>query len=65
MTNLYLQNADFWLEIENPLGMDAVMSDEYSSQCKLLQEFTNVPSIDNAWVFKTNSGTNVDLWIYS
>ncbi|XP_062205252.1 acylamino-acid-releasing enzyme 2-like isoform X2 [Phragmites australis] len=35
--------------------MDAVTSEEYASQTELLKEFTNVPSIDNAWVFKTNS----------
>ncbi|WVZ58981.1 hypothetical protein U9M48_009193 [Paspalum notatum var. saurae] len=33
-------------EKEKPLGMDAMMSEEYASQSKLLQEFTNVPTID-------------------
>ncbi|TVU31058.1 hypothetical protein EJB05_22725 [Eragrostis curvula] len=35
--------------------MDAMTSEEYTSQSKLLQEFTNVPSIEDAWVFKANS----------
>ncbi|KAG8091599.1 hypothetical protein GUJ93_ZPchr0012g18853 [Zizania palustris] len=35
--------------------MDALASEEYASQSKLLQEFTNIPSIDSAWVFKTNN----------
>ncbi|VAI53529.1 unnamed protein product [Triticum turgidum subsp. durum] len=35
--------------------MDAMSSEEYASQSKLLQEFTNVPSIESAWLFKTNN----------
>lgn len=35
--------------------MDAMMSEEYASQSKLLQEFTNVPSINSAWILKTNN----------
>ncbi|KAL5224477.1 hypothetical protein ABZP36_011116 [Zizania latifolia] len=35
--------------------MDALASEEYALQLKLLQEFTNVPRIDSAWVFKTNN----------
>jgi acylaminoacyl-peptidase len=35
--------------------MDALASEEYASQSKLLQEFTNAPSIDGAWVFQTNN----------
>ncbi|XP_015697373.1 acylamino-acid-releasing enzyme 2 [Oryza brachyantha] len=34
--------------------MDAMTSEE-TLQSKLLQEFTNVPSIDSAWVFNTNN----------
>lgn len=30
--------------------------DEYDSQSKLLQEFSKVPSIDKAWIFKSDSG---------
>ncbi|XP_044410732.1 acylamino-acid-releasing enzyme 2 isoform X3 [Triticum aestivum] len=40
---------------ENPLGMDAMSSEEYASQSKLMQEFTNVPSIESAWLFKSNN----------
>ncbi|CAM0947847.1 unnamed protein product [Alopecurus aequalis] len=36
--------------------MDAMMSEEYASQSKLLQEFTCLPSIDGAWVFKSSNG---------
>uniref|UniRef100_A0A0E0BAI8 acylaminoacyl-peptidase n=1 Tax=Oryza glumipatula TaxID=40148 RepID=A0A0E0BAI8_9ORYZ len=39
--------------------MDALASEEYASQSKLLQEFTNVPSIDGAWVFQTNNGSKL------
>ncbi|CAN6293577.1 unnamed protein product [Urochloa humidicola] len=39
--------------------MDATMSEEYASQSKLLQEFTNVPSIDSAWVLETNNSASV------
>ncbi|KAF8722822.1 hypothetical protein HU200_021950 [Digitaria exilis] len=35
--------------------MDVTTSEEYASQSKLLQEFMNFPSIDNAWVLKTNN----------
>ncbi|RCV43027.1 hypothetical protein SETIT_9G262900v2 [Setaria italica] len=35
--------------------MDMTTSQEYAFQSKLLQEFTNVPSIDSAWVLKTNN----------
>nr|ACG29901.1 hypothetical protein [Zea mays] len=34
--------------------MDAMAPEEYASQSKLLQEFTNVPSIDSAFILKTN-----------
>lgn len=40
---------------EDPLGMDAMSSEEYASQSKLLKEFTNVPSIESAWIFKTDN----------
>jgi acylaminoacyl-peptidase len=36
--------------------MDAMAPEEYASQSKLLQEFTNVPSIDSASILKTNDG---------
>lgn len=43
-----------------PLGLDPTTEDEYDSQSKLLQEFTNISSIDKAWTFKSGgSGINV------
>ncbi|TYH03977.1 hypothetical protein ES288_A09G262100v1 [Gossypium darwinii] len=41
---------------ELPVGLDEATEEEYASQCKLLQEFTNISSIDKAWVFKSESG---------
>ncbi|KAJ4967724.1 hypothetical protein NE237_014425 [Protea cynaroides] len=34
---------------EVSLGLDAKMEEEYASQAKLLQEFTNIRSVDKAW----------------
>ncbi|MBA0651675.1 hypothetical protein Goklo_018981, partial [Gossypium klotzschianum] len=41
---------------ELPVGIDEATEEEYASQSKLLQEFTNISSIDKAWVFKSESG---------
>ncbi|KZV17829.1 acylamino-acid-releasing enzyme-like [Dorcoceras hygrometricum] len=41
---------------ELPAGFDAAMLEEYTSLSKLLQEFTDIPSIDKAWTFKSDSG---------
>ncbi|GFY85018.1 acylaminoacyl-peptidase-like protein [Actinidia rufa] len=41
---------------EMPLGLDEASAEEYASQSKLLQEFTNVSSIDKAWTLKPNNG---------
>ncbi|RXH70666.1 hypothetical protein DVH24_013412 [Malus domestica] len=43
---------------EMPLGIDAATEEEYASQSRLLQEFTSMSSVDKAWVFKSDSGTN-------
>uniref|UniRef100_A0A453MW66 Acylamino-acid-releasing enzyme N-terminal domain-containing protein n=1 Tax=Aegilops tauschii subsp. strangulata TaxID=200361 RepID=A0A453MW66_AEGTS len=51
-----MQDSQSAFKKEDPLGMDAMSSEEYASQSKLLQEFTNVPSIESAWLFKTNNG---------
>ena len=32
------------------------MEEEYASMSKLLQEFTNIPTIDKAWTFESESG---------
>ena len=37
-------------------SIDATTEDEYASQAKLLQEFTNLSSIKKAWTFKCNNG---------
>ncbi|XP_043692144.1 acylamino-acid-releasing enzyme-like isoform X1 [Telopea speciosissima] len=41
---------------EMPLALDAKAEEEYASQAKLLQEFTNICSIDKAWTFKSDNG---------
>ncbi|KAK8556006.1 hypothetical protein V6N13_070077 [Hibiscus sabdariffa] len=41
---------------EFPVGLDEDTEEEYASQSELLQEFTNISSIDKAWVFKSESG---------
>lgn len=40
---------------EYPKGIDVTTEDEYSSQARLLQEFTNIPSINKAWIFKSDT----------
>lgn len=39
-----------------PHGISETAVDEYDSQAKLLQEFSKVPSIDKAWIFKSDCG---------
>ncbi|XP_043687522.1 acylamino-acid-releasing enzyme-like [Telopea speciosissima] len=39
---------------EVPLGLHTKTAEEYASQAKLLQEFTNICSIDKAWTFKSD-----------
>uniref|UniRef100_A0A803LGF2 acylaminoacyl-peptidase n=1 Tax=Chenopodium quinoa TaxID=63459 RepID=A0A803LGF2_CHEQI len=41
---------------ELPLGLDSTMAEEYDSLSKLLLQFTSIPSINKAWVFKSNTG---------
>lgn len=41
---------------EIPSGLDAATQEEYTSLSKLLQEFTNIPTIDKAWTFKSETG---------
>ncbi|XP_073056757.1 acylamino-acid-releasing enzyme 1 isoform X2 [Primulina eburnea] len=40
---------------ELPVGFDATMLEEYASLSKLLQEFTDIPTIDKAWTFKSDN----------
>ncbi|XP_038972532.1 acylamino-acid-releasing enzyme 1 isoform X3 [Phoenix dactylifera] len=51
-------------EKEMPLGIDATIEAEYASQAKLLQEFSNIPSIDKAWIFKSD-GANCSRAMFS
>lgn len=37
-------------------GLDAATQEEYASLSRLLQEFTNIPTIDKAWTFKSETG---------
>lgn len=41
---------------ELPLGLDPTMVEEYASLSKLLLKFTSIPSINKAWVFKSDTG---------
>lgn len=41
---------------EIPVGLDVATEEEYASQSVLLQEFTNMSTIDRAWTFKSKSG---------
>lgn len=38
------------------VGLNAANEEEYASVSKLLQEFTNIPTIDKAWTFKSKTG---------
>ncbi|CAD5175172.1 unnamed protein product [Musa acuminata subsp. malaccensis] len=38
-----------------PNGIDPTTAEEYASQSKLLQEFVNLPIIDKAWIFKSDT----------
>ncbi|XP_017223095.1 acylamino-acid-releasing enzyme isoform X1 [Daucus carota subsp. sativus] len=42
---------------ELPAGLDAAMEEEYASQSVLLKEFANISTIDKAWTFKSNVGS--------
>lgn len=42
---------------EFPLGLDASTEEEYSSQSSLLQDFTSIPTIDKAWTFTSDGGS--------
>ncbi|XP_022138559.1 acylamino-acid-releasing enzyme isoform X3 [Momordica charantia] len=44
---------------ELPAGVDPETEGEYAEQSKLLQEFTTIPNIDKAWMFKSDSGDSV------
>jgi acylaminoacyl-peptidase len=41
-----------------PVGLDETTEQEFAVQSKLLQDFTNISSIDKAWVFKSGDGNS-------
>lgn len=50
---------------EMPLGLDAAMEEEYTSQSKLLQEFSSISNIDKAWIFKSDGGMTAHFYLFS
>ncbi|KAJ8531478.1 hypothetical protein K7X08_026912 [Anisodus acutangulus] len=42
---------------ELPLGLDASSEEEYSSQSSFLQDFSSIPTIDKAWTFTSDGGS--------
>ncbi|PKA61420.1 acylaminoacyl-peptidase [Apostasia shenzhenica] len=54
-TFLAMQLSGITTAKDMPVGLDKETLDDYSSQAKLLQEFTKTPSIDQAWIFKSDS----------
>ncbi|PIN21311.1 Dipeptidyl aminopeptidase [Handroanthus impetiginosus] len=44
---------------EMPVGLDAATQEEYASVSKLVQEFTDIPTIDKAWTFKSETADDV------
>ncbi|KAJ3673879.1 hypothetical protein LUZ60_005871 [Juncus effusus] len=54
-----MQSSEIISENKMPLGIDEKTIEEYTSQSKLLLEFTKLPNIDKAWVFKSQNDENV------
>lgn len=54
-----MEASDALSEKDMPLGLDADTVEEYSSQSKLLLEFTKMPTVNKAWVFKSDNGTEL------
>lgn len=48
-----------------PQGIDAATEEEYGSQAKLLNEFTNISSIKKAWIFKSDKAGNGSQAMFS
>ncbi|XP_019059085.1 PREDICTED: acylamino-acid-releasing enzyme isoform X2 [Tarenaya hassleriana] len=42
---------------EFPVGLDITTEEDYAEHSKLLKEFTSIPSIDRAWIFKSSVGS--------
>ncbi|KAJ4767510.1 Acylamino-acid-releasing enzyme [Rhynchospora pubera] len=59
-------SSDTLSEKDMPLGLDASTVEEYSSQSKLLLEFTKMPTVDKAWAFKSdNDNTSKAMFLVS
>lgn len=48
---------------EMPVGLDAATQEDFSSLSKLLQEFTNISTIDKAWTFKPENGMPAQMFL--
>ncbi|KAF3326312.1 acylamino-acid-releasing enzyme isoform X1 [Carex littledalei] len=51
-----MEASDALSEKDMPLGLDADTVEQYASQSKLLLEFTKMPTVNKAWVFKSDNG---------
>ncbi|KAJ3673880.1 hypothetical protein LUZ60_005872 [Juncus effusus] len=61
-----MQPSEIISENKMPLGIDENSIEEYTSQSKLLLEFTKLPNIDKAWVFKSqNDDTSKAMFLIS
>ncbi|KAM3249132.1 hypothetical protein P3L10_010901 [Capsicum annuum] len=47
------------------VGLDVISEEEYFSQSALLKEFTEIPVIEKAWTFKSDSGGSQVLFSIS
>ncbi|KAJ1431580.1 WD40/YVTN repeat-like-containing domain superfamily [Sesbania bispinosa] len=45
-----------------PLGVDATTEERHAHLSSLLQEFTNIPNIDKAWLFKSDSSDTLGMF---
>ncbi|KAF3671497.1 putative transcription factor UNE12-like [Capsicum annuum] len=50
---------------DTPVGLDVISEKEYFSQSALLKEFTEIPVIEKAWTFKSDSGGSQVLFSIS
>ncbi|PHU21762.1 hypothetical protein BC332_06869 [Capsicum chinense] len=50
---------------DTPVGLDVISEEKYFSQSALLKEFTEIPVIEKAWTFKSDSGGSQVLFSIS
>ncbi|PHT38969.1 hypothetical protein CQW23_22542 [Capsicum baccatum] len=50
---------------DTPVGLDVISEEEYFSQSALLKEFAEIPVIEKAWTFKSDSGGSQVLFSIS